>query len=105
MPIFRVHGVDENGNPASVDVECSSEAVARNTAIRRGLVNTERVEIVGADEAREVFRPAPPTRIRLAPVSLDSNSVLTIAAGVFLGLLAWTVFSFLVAGFLNRLMQ
>jgi len=104
MPIFRVHGSNAKGGQTHVDVECASEAVARNTAIRHGLVNTERVEIVGEDRTSEVVHPAPSMRIRLVPVSLDSNSVLTIAAGVFLGLLAWTVFSFVVAGFLNRFM-
>jgi uncharacterized protein (DUF2062 family) len=45
MPIFRVHGVNLQGESSTVDIQCESEAVARK-----------------------------------------------IAAGVFLGLFAWTLF-------------
>jgi len=51
--IFRVFGKRGDGSETSVDIECDSEAVARNEAVRFGLVNTTRVEVVAPEAATE----------------------------------------------------
>jgi hypothetical protein len=93
MSIFRVHGLDEQGEPRSIFVEAASEAVARNTAVREGLINTTRVELVEGDPDGDVVtaRPSRAFRDRVED-KLRDKPVLTIAQGVFLGLLMWTVF-------------
>ena len=55
--IFRVHGVRSNGSQTFVDIECGSEAVARNAAVREGLVNTTSIETIGAETAHNPVRP------------------------------------------------
>lgn len=96
MPVFRVHGRDRQGEKHHVDVRARGEAVARNTAIRHGLLNTHSVELIPDAQAGDVIEPVVRPRDERARVKLDKGAVLTIAAGVFLGLLAWTVFSILV---------
>lgn len=60
--IYRVHGVRADGGESFVDIECRSEAVARNVAIRNGLVSTNGVEVVSRDLAVDPVRPATTTR-------------------------------------------
>jgi hypothetical protein len=59
--IFRIHGIRGDGSEATVDVECDSEAVARNEAVRHGLVNTTSVEMLEpVDDESDGHRPVLP---------------------------------------------
>ena len=60
--IYRVQGTRADGSESFVDVECRSEAVARNVAVRNGIVNTSGVEVISRDLAVDPFRPARTTR-------------------------------------------
>lgn len=96
MPVFRVYGRDRQGEEHHVDVRAGGEAVARSTAIRHGLLNTRSVELIPEHQAGDVIEPVVRSRDERARVKLDKGAVLTIAAGVFFGLFAWTVFCVLV---------
>lgn len=102
--LFRVHGVDHKGTETSVVIECDSEATARNQAISAGLINTTRVEEAGGEPPTTWpprLKRSPQTPIeRIAASKLIKNPISTIASGVFLGLLAWGIFSIVVYGLL-----
>lgn len=100
-PIFRVHGQSLRGESAQVDVDCASEAVARSVAIEQGLVNTQTVEMVERDQATNLGHLTPHPMERVSLVRIGPGFVLKVAAGVFLGLLAWTLASFLFAAILG----
>ncbi len=103
MPVFRVHGQNLQGQSVFVDIDCVSDAVARNTALGHGLVNTRAVEVVDGAASGDVVHPAPVRTKRALPIPLAWQSILTIAAGVFLGLFAWTVCSFVFAAIMGVL--
>jgi hypothetical protein len=92
MAIYRVFGTGPGGATGSFDIRAESEAAARNLAVREGLVNTTRVELVEGEhspddrsmQAPRLMRHDSRDRQREAPVW-------TIAKGVCLGLLLWTV--------------
>ena len=58
MAIFRVSGYNANGEVASIVVEAASEAVARSEAVRQGLVNTTRVDVLNIARAEAGIRDA-----------------------------------------------
>lgn len=114
--IYKVTGDDANGGERTVYIESASEAVARNAAIRVGLVNTRELQVVTRDEinaaetiidaARLLSSPdrAAPTPLRdLKDSKLFTNPVGTIAWGMFFGWLMIVVFSLVVAFILNLL--
>ena len=96
--VFRVHGVRADKSKGYVDVRCDSEAVARYTATRHGLVTTTSVEIIGEDEAGEVVTPPVGSKLLKAWYHERRDDVLVIASGIFLGLTAFTIFMMIVAG-------
>ena len=101
MPIFRVRGQSSRGansETRTVYIECPSEAVARNEAISLGLANTTRVVAMEREDLPpDVTVHRPRTRFRTRPrggtSELLERPVRTIATGVFVGLLAWSIFS------------
>ncbi|USN98227.1 MAG: hypothetical protein H6810_08550 [Phycisphaeraceae bacterium] len=97
MSIFRVHGIDQRGETTRFDVECGSESAARKVAVRHGIEYIARVEATDADHAIDVIHPEVRVESRHSHRKLDRNPVMTIAAGVFLGLLMWTLFVALLA--------
>ena len=105
--IFRVHGKRGDGSEATVDIECDSEAVARNEAVRHGLVNTSSVEVVEpADEddvtAPQAFMPRPiPRRHRGAHIGVAR--AFEIGFGFGLGLAAASAVVFVALAFLRLL--
>lgn len=90
--IFRVHGFDKNASKASIDVECTSESVARYTASRHGFTTTTTVEIIDADQACDPVQPAKSSAIPLAWNQTRLPDVLVLASGIFLGLTAFFLF-------------
>ncbi|MEM1186057.1 MAG: hypothetical protein AAGI53_13790 [Planctomycetota bacterium] len=96
MPLFRVFGLRDEDTESSVLIECASEAVARNAAVREGFINTTRVELVEGDVDEDPVRP-----VRLNPMSpskpdltkFDRRPVWVIAQGVFWGLMLWAGFT------------
>ncbi|MDX9910329.1 MAG: hypothetical protein RBS39_00715 [Phycisphaerales bacterium] len=98
MAIFRVSGYNAQGEVASIVVEAASEAVARSEAVRQGLVNTTRVDVLSiAPDEDAVVRVPRPTHATRRPAAYDplrDAPVWTIAKGVFLGLLLWAIFVF-----------
>ena len=95
MVIFRVHGFRGSEGETSILVECSSEAVARNAAVREGFTNTTKVELIeGEAEGDVVSVPRFTAGSRSEDLSkFQRQPVWTIAKGVFFGLLMWTAFT------------
>jgi len=108
MAVFRVYGFRVPGGTSSILIECDSEAVARNQAVREGFTNTTKVELVEGDPGEvDVRVPRRAIQIgRRAPGEdkLRTQPILTIALGVFCGLFLWTLFLF-VAMFVLRLLD
>ena len=90
--IFRVHGKRGDGSEATVDIECDSEAVARNEAVRHGLVNTSSVEVVEPDDEDDVTAPQAfmprPLPIRNRGTHWGASKAFEIGFGFGLGLAA-----------------
>ncbi|MEM7755819.1 MAG: hypothetical protein AAF297_09315 [Planctomycetota bacterium] len=105
MALFRVYGLRDGDAAASIVVECDSEAVARNAAVREGFVNTTRIELVEGTPDEGVVKPKRFSRGSRPRdlTKLDRQPVWTIAKGVFVGLALWTGFMIAVAWVLGVL--
>ena len=105
MAIFRVYGFRAPGESESILVECDSEAVARNAAIREGFTNTTKVELVEGQVGEDVTR-VPRLNPGRGPADLTKfqrQPVWTIAQGVFVGLAMWTLFMTILAAVFSYL--
>lgn len=106
MPRYRVEGISHADRHEVVIVEAADEVEARNVATRslRSAQRVQRLEDADASDfpedrlvARSVRSPGAVRPLRES--ELLRRPVRTIAAGVFTGLLAWTIFA-LILGFL-----
>jgi len=96
MPVFRVYGLRSGEDQGSILVECASEAVARNAAIREGFINTTSVELVEGEVDEDPVRPVRLSRRLPSKPDLtkfDRQPVWVIAQGVFWGLMLWAGFT------------
>jgi len=101
--VFRVEVIQRGSDrPTNVYVAADSADEAMAIAERGGRFDATRAEPVDAasvPQGEPLLRaPTPPgSRSEARFFDLDARPVVTIAAGVFVGLLSWTLFVFLFA--------
>jgi hypothetical protein len=107
MPLFRVTGIDSrSGEARSIVIEANRMLHALSEGGRRGLhsVNAEEITHEALADDESIVRPGSrsvahdSTVVSAADSPLLTRPVMTIAKGVFLGLLFWALFVMVVYG-------